>query len=329
MAARNVSASTGNEDGRRNATTWATSRIGAGQLLRIACFAGMLTFAVGADAILLSVSGNNAALGGGPVQRWVLPPPLPAGPTPPTDQFVPDGATVPLANGRAWAADQVRYYYSELGGGFGPSDGIHVVPVVAGVFGGPDGSIFANPDPSAGIRDLDVSIVDNDLYAFTGSASGAPTVYRLSRVDGHVIGSPVLLQAPAVWDADGFTVLPNGNFLLNLGDASPIYQEFSSVTGAPVGTGFSVPCGRATGVDAGFSSLVIQCDFHSFLVTTFTGVVVETYLVSSNNIEDIEGVFGPPLPGISEPAAHALLGAGLVGLILTRRRARGSRALRK
>ncbi len=326
---RNVPVSSCNENDRSGGLTQGISHILAGWSFGIACVAGALTSSGSANAILLSVSGNNAAMGGGPVQRWVLPPPLPFGPTPPTDQFIPDGATVPLANGRAWGADQVRYYYSELSGGFGPSDGIHVVPVVASTFGGPDSFVFANPSPLTGIRDLDVSIVDNDLYAFTGSASTPPTVFRLSRVDGHVIGSPVILQAPAVWDSDGFTILPNGNFLVNLGDASPLYQEFNSVSGAPVGTGFSVPCGKATGVDAGFSSLVIQCDFHSFLVTTLSGVVFETYLVSPNNIEDIEGVFGPPLPGVSEPAGHALLGAGLIGLVLARRRALGSRAIRK
>ena len=290
----------------------------AGWFSGIACLAWALTFSGAAHAVLLAVSGNNAGPVG-PIQLWVLPPPLPFGPTPPTDQFVPDGANVAGANGRAWAADQVQYYYSELSGGFGPSDGIHVVPVVPGIFGGPDSKVFANPSPSAGIRDLDVSIVDNDLYALTGSASTPPTVFRLSRLDGHIKGS-VVLQAPAVWDADGFTVLPNGNFLVNLGDAVPFYQEFSSGTGAPVGPGFSVPCGKATGVDAGFNALVIQCDFNSFLATTLTGVVLEKYLVTANSIEDIEGVFGPPLPGLPEPGTLALLGVGLAGLGLARRR---------
>ncbi len=275
-----------------------------------------------AEATVLQVSGNNA----GPVvpiQQWVVS--LPAGPFPvaPVVQFVPNGATVPGANGRALGADQLFFYYSELSNGSGPSDGIHVIKISDPLK--QDVNIFPNPNPAWGIQDLDVfdvfanpSNISASLYALTGYPSGAPTVYQLSRVDGHVIGSPVILQAPAQPDSDGFTVLPNGNFLVNTGDASPTYWQFDSITGAAIiGSDFTVPCGAATGVDAGPTSLVIQCDFNSFLITDFSGNVLDTVLVNANQVEDIEGIFGPPL--LPEPATLGLLAIGLAGIALIRR----------
>ncbi|WP_300337066.1 PEP-CTERM sorting domain-containing protein [Accumulibacter sp.] len=294
------------------------------------CFSRLVMFAALAStlgatparAAFLYVSGNNAGPTG-PIQQWAVG--LPAAPFPaaPDVQFVPDAAFVPGANGRALAADQFFLYYSELSSGFGPSDGIHVISVSDPMKH--DVRVFANPNPGWGIQDLDVFDLFGDpysvnasLYALTGYPSGAPTVFRLSRFDGHVIGLPVVLQAPAAPDSDGFTVLPNGNFLVNTGDASPTYQEFDSITGAAVGQGFTVPCGQATGVDAGPTTLVIQCDFNSFLITDFSGNVLDKVLVTGNHIEDIEGIFGPPLP---EPASLGLLGLGLAALGLVRRRA--------
>ena len=270
-----------------------------------------------AESTTLQVSGNNA----GPfglIQQWAVT--LPAGPfpVPPVDQFVPDGAFVPNANGRALGADQFFFYYSELSKGSGPSDGIHVIRISDPLKH--DVAVFPNPNPAWGIQDLDVfdvfanpSNINASLYALTGYPSGAPTVYQLSRLDGHVIGAPVILQAPASPDSDGFTVLPNGNFLVNTGDASPTYWQFNPLTGAAIlGSNFTVPCGAATGVDAGPTSLVIQCDFNSFLITDFSGNVLDTVLVNLNDVEDIEGIFGPPL--LPEPASLCLFAIGLAGI---------------
>src|SRR5579872_3123560 len=62
---------------------------------------------------------NNAAFGSGPIQTFdsstgTL-----------VNQFIPGGAT-DSNNGRAVAATDTLVYYTELTGGFGPSDGIHV-----------------------------------------------------------------------------------------------------------------------------------------------------------------------------------------------------------
>jgi hypothetical protein len=43
---------------------------------------------------------------------------------------------------------------------------------------------------------------------------------------GTVPQGGLSIQSPASPDSDGFTVLPDGNFLINDGDASPIYREF-------------------------------------------------------------------------------------------------------
>jgi len=36
------------------------------------------------------------------------------------------------------------------------------------------------------------------------------------------------LESPASYDSHGFTALPDGNFLINDGDASPVYREYYS-----------------------------------------------------------------------------------------------------
>lgn len=41
--------------------------------------------------------------------------------------------------------------------------------------------------------------------------------------------------------ADGFTILPNSNYLINQGDADNLYDQYNPTTGARIaGTNFSV-----------------------------------------------------------------------------------------
>lgn len=82
--------------------------------------------------------------------------------------------------------------------------------------------------------------------------------------------------------SDGFTVLPNGNFLINTGEASCTYNQFDPSTGAVIlGTTIVVPGVTCTGVDTDGTSLYFQVNFNSFVKTDLTGFVVATQPVTS------------------------------------------------
>jgi hypothetical protein len=55
------------------------------------------------------------------------------------------------------------------------------------------------------------------LYALTGYLipCGAPQVFGLNPVTGAIVSGPANFAAPAFCPSDGFTVLPNGKFLIN------------------------------------------------------------------------------------------------------------------
>jgi hypothetical protein len=61
-----------------------------------------------------------------------------------------------------------------------------------------------------------------------------------------MIGGPVSIGSPAQSDADGFTVLPNGNYLINDfdggngGEGAAIYREYDATTGQRVSDGLEI-----------------------------------------------------------------------------------------
>jgi hypothetical protein len=232
------------------------------------------------------IVGNTAADGNGPIQTYDL------STGAPVNSFVPDGAAIAGANGRAVAVVGGEVFYTELSNGtaFGPSDGIHVAPFNNGA-GGHDLRTLPNPAPTRGIQDL--TYAGGALYALTGygpsDAKGPLQVWKLDPTSGAPIGAAITITGPDP-DADGFTILPDGNFLINDGDGSCTYAEYNSSTGIATGNSFTVPASPSicTGVETDGSSLYFQTGFDSFTKTDLTGNVISTTNVAPNDgIEDV------------------------------------------
>ena len=124
------------------------------------------------------------------------------------------------------------------------------------------------------------------------------------------------------FDADGFVILPNGNFLMNSGDANPVYHQYSSVTGAELGLpAITVPgAGESTGVDTDGSILVFHTDFNGFTITDLNGNLIRHISDGGDVIEDISLSGVHNLVTIPEPASLALLGLGVPALAMWLRR---------
>jgi hypothetical protein len=223
------------------------------------------------------IVGNNAAFGGGQIQTYDLS----TGSL--VNSFVPDGAQVTNANGRGVAVEGNEIFYSELSNQFGPSDGIHVAPFNGGA-GGHDLRVLSNPAPTTGIQDLTFS--NGNLYALTGYPNGSLQAWELDPSSGTVIAGPVAIAGDA--GADGFAVLPDGNFLINDGDASCTYREYDSTTGQQTGQSITVPGGSlCTGVETDGASLYFQTNFDGFTRTDLSGNLIATTNVGSNQVEDV------------------------------------------
>jgi len=185
-------------------------------------------------------------------------------------------------------------FYTELSSpssNFGPSDGIHVAPFNNGA-GGHDLRVLPNPAPTRGIQDL--TYAGGALYALTGYGTSGPLqVWKLDPTTGAPIGGGITITGPSP-DADGFAILPDGNFLINDGDGSCTYAEYNSATGE-AGNSFTVVPTTAppstspicTGVETDGSSLYFQTNFNSFTKTDLTGNVISTTPVASNEVEDV------------------------------------------
>jgi len=108
----------------------------------------------------------------------------------------------------------------------------------------------------------------------------------------------VSIVGPASPSSDGFTVLPNGNFLINNSDTSCTYNQYNPTTGALVsGLTITVSAASCTGVTTDGTFLYFQTNFNSFTKTDLTGFVIATKTVTSpftctpakvNCVEDID-----------------------------------------
>ena len=248
------------------------------------------------------------------------------------NSFVPDGAKIGSANGRGVEVLGNFVYYTELTNGFGPTDFIRVAPFNNGA-GGPDIKTFPNPVPGTGVVAL--AAANGLLYAMTGYPNG-PLVVQATDGNGNNVGPPVTLHNLAggiLTDSDGFTVLPNGNWLINSGDADNSYSQFNPVTGAQIaGTTIQAHnaagvCGSSTGVDNDGTMLVFDCNLNSLVGNTFAGAFIPGSSVSllGGGYEDISlvqaGPINPPInpPGVPEPASLLLVGLGMIALAAWRR----------
>ncbi len=226
--------------------------------------------------------------------------------------FLPTGASIPnnLNNGRGVLVLGNLVYYTELSGalGFGPTDFIRIAPFNGGA-GGADIGTLPNPRPTDGIQDI--AVFKGQLYVLTGYPLDAPEVFVLDAVTGAVISGPISISAPAAIDSDGFTVLANGNFLINSGDASCTYNQYNPATGALIpATTIVVPGGPSfcTGVESDGVSLFFQTNFDSFTQTDLSGNFIANQTVAANTCEDISlgtGVcFGAPKAIPGNPNCH-------------------------
>ena len=260
---------------------------------------------------------NNAAFGGGPIQSWSLD--TTTGAATATGSFVPTGAT-DSNNGRAIAVTNTQFYYTELTGGFGPTVQVETGPYNGGA-GGADNGGFLNPIPGRGIQNLHFGAAG--LYIVSGYPTSAPEVFIVDPITGAILNTPVTLaDDPA---ADGFTILPNGNYLLNEGDGSNLYDQYNPITGARIaGTTITSPCPvgglTSTGVDTDGVNLFFDC-FSSARIaeSDMAGHLIHLFTPpgdfgAGEGLSLIEN-FNPPPPGVPEPSSLVFVGACLLGLV--------------
>jgi hypothetical protein len=255
------------------------------------------------------ITDNTSAFGGGPVKTFNYA----SGAT--VGSFVPTGA-FGANNGRGIQVLRNAVYYTELSGGFGATDFIRVAPFNGGA-GGADVRTLPNPRPGLGVQDL--AYHNGVLYALTGYNTGAPIVFGLNPVTGAILSVTAIASGAgsASEDSDGFTVLPNGNFLINNFDTSCTYNQYSPSTGAKIAfTTIVVPGGptECTGVDTDGTSLFFLTnaseDFFPtpapIVKTTLAGVFVSSQAVAAGTAtgggEDISIVafasLSEGLPGV-------------------------------
>jgi hypothetical protein len=274
-------------------------------LITAACFPTLT--ASGADTLVI---GNNSDLpnlfGGGPIETFDFD----AGGTQ-VGAFTPDGA-LPSSQtrlGRGLVVIGEEFFYTELSitnvydpdsdtyQAFLRTEAIRVGPFNGGA-GGADTRTIPNPSPLEGIASL--AYADGVLYVLTGYTFEGVTpvsplrVWKLNPSTGAVLATPTTLFGASGShrnnSADGFTVLPNGNFLINTGDTDLQYDEINRITGMPTGFSFNVPTAtNSTGVDTDGTHL-----FFAANINMVTARIIETDL-SGNFIAEAPQLGGTHL----------------------------------
>ena len=146
----------------------------------------------------------------------------------------------PIASdGRGLAIYNGKIYYTDLS----DPDTIHVCPYGTEGSGGHDipSASISSPANGGGIQDLafavDPANMTNELFILAGYPNQALVVYEVDPATGNQVSDGTIHQgglsipSPATSSSDGFTILPDGNFLINDGDGQPTYREYSSSNG--------------------------------------------------------------------------------------------------
>lgn len=274
---------------------------------------------------------NQAAFGGGLIETVDLDTHTVLG------SFVPTGASG-TNNGRGVQLflGSNLVYYTELTSGFGPTDFIRVAPYNNGA-GGADILTFPNPVPGTGVAVLAGS--GGFLYVLTGYPNGPEVIQKTDGV-GNNIGAPVTLHMTnggILTASDGFAVLPNGNWLINDGDADNHYNEYDPLTGNEIANttiqahnNLGV-CGSSTGVDfyAPSGTLFFDCNLSNMVENTLAGAFIANNPLTTSEFEDVSIDAGTVInpPSVPEPATLILFGIGALGLAtFGRARRNGDRA---
>ncbi|HZZ25682.1 MAG TPA: PEPxxWA-CTERM sorting domain-containing protein [Roseiarcus sp.] len=118
-------------------------------------------------------------------------------------------------------------------------------------------------------------------------------------------------------------MLPNGNWLINNGDATNSYNQYNPTTGMEIaGTNIVAPasgggaCGSATGVDNDGTHLFFDCNFNTIVETDMAGNFITSVANGTSEGEDISLVQVGPInpPGTPEPSTWAMMLAGFAGM---------------
>jgi hypothetical protein len=171
------------------------------------------------------ITGNNASLGGGPIQTYDFA----TGNL--VNSFVPQSA----GNGRGLAIKGTEIFYTQLS-----DDAIHVCTYGTDGSGGTTDTRTLLNTWRPGVSNQDLAFLNGDLYVLTGYPNQQLQVFKLDPTTVAVLGGPISIGSPASPGSDGFTVLPNGDFLINEGDSSPFYDEYDGTTGSYISGGLSI-----------------------------------------------------------------------------------------